>query len=451
MTIDHNARAVPQQQTSRGAALAFCVGFYFAARVIATVFLVRIAGMEPQAGAVATLVSTSLLLGFVGLSVMGAARGETDSAFHLAEVRWVLLFLGFSGCSLLWSETISPIVSAAYWCGTAADVAIVILLLRSYLAPGTAESLMKGFVWGAGFVAVISWVMPSQYDMRLGDEDYLNANTIGNLCAFGVFFAQYLMRAKSGRWSFAIFFLALTLVRSLSKTAIVAFLIGEGYLLVQDRIMSRRTKMYVMIGVTVVVIAFWGLFEAYYDLYTTYGNQSETLTGRTAIWAYVVDAASSRLWLGHGFDSMWKVVPVFGTFEARHAENEVLEQLYCYGMAGLVLLCGLYGSLYRKIRKRSGDAHRVIFIGLLLFVIVRGLAEAEPFDLLLPLWAIVLVTSLTGRRDAVTQPALGETPLSDLRGGGFETIPGAGSPAIVIPLSFVRSTASLRTPLGENR
>lgn len=410
MKTDHSARTFPQQQAPRGAALAFGVGFYFAARVISTVFLVRIAGMDPQVGAAATLISTFLLLGFVGLSVMGAARDETDSAFDLANLRWVLLFLGFSGCSLLWSETVSPTVSTAYWCGTAADVAIVILLLRGYLAPVTAESLMKGFVLGAGFVAVISWVMPSQYDMRLGDEDYLNANTIGNLCAFGVFFAQYLMRARNGRWGFAIFFLAITLVRSLSKTAIVAFLISEGYILIRDRVMSRRTRTYVMIVVTVVVIAFWGLFEAYYDLYTTYGNQSETLTGRTAIWAYVVDAASSGLWLGHGFDSMWKVVPVFGTFEARHAENEVLEQLYCYGLAGLVLLCGLYGSLYRKIRKGSGDAQRAIFIGLLLFVIVRGLAEAEPFDLLFPLWAIVLVTSLTTRRDAVTQPVPAEMP-----------------------------------------
>jgi exopolysaccharide production protein ExoQ len=258
MTVDHNAMATPPRQTSKGAALAFCVGFYFAIRVIATVFLVRVLGMEPQAGAVATLASTFLLLGFVGLSVMGAARVETDSAFDLADVRWVFLFLGFSGCSLLWSETVSLSISAAYWCGTVSDVAIVILLLRSHLAPIPAESLMKGFVWGACLIAAISWVMPSQYDMRLGDGDYLNANTIGNLCAFGVFFAQYLMRARKGRWGFAIFFLAVTLVRSLSKTAIVAFLISEGYLLIQDRIMSRRTKMYVMIAVTVVVIAFLG-------------------------------------------------------------------------------------------------------------------------------------------------------------------------------------------------
>jgi hypothetical protein len=71
-------------------------------------------------------------------------------------------------------------------------------------------------------------------------------------------------------------------------------------------------------------------------------------------------------------------------------------------MAGLALLCGLYGSLYRKIRKLSEGSLRVIFIGLLVFIVIRGLAEAEPFDLLLPLWAIVLVTSLVTRRETVT-------------------------------------------------
>jgi exopolysaccharide production protein ExoQ len=402
MTTDLNAIAMPPPQPSNRASLAFCVGFFFSFRVIAAVFFIRLVGVEPQVAAAATLALTFSLLSFVALSVMGSTSGETDAAFRLADVRWVLLFLAFSGCSLLWSETISPAVSSAYWCGPASDVAIVILLLRSQPAPIAAGSLVKGFVWGSCFVAAISWVMPSQYDMRLGDEDYFNANTIGNLCAFGVFFAQYLMRARRGRWSFAIFFLSITLVRSLSKTAIVAFLISEGHLLFHDRIMSRRTKTYVLIIVTVVVITFWGLFEAYYDIYTTYGNQSETLTGRTAIWAYVLDAASSRPWIGHGFDSMWKVVPVFGTFEARHAENEILEQLYCYGATGLVLLCGLYGSFYGKIRKLSNSSYRMIFSGLLIFVIIRGLAEAEPFDLLFPLWAIVLVSSLITHESAAT-------------------------------------------------
>ena len=439
--IDHKTMDLPQQQTLKGAHLALFVGFYFAVRAIAPVFLIRLVGLEPQAAAAATLASSFLVLGFVGLSGMGAMRDERDPAFDLGSIRWVFLFLAFSGCSLLWSETVSPVVSAAYWCGTASDVVSVVLLLRDRNAALTAEFLMKGFVQGACVVAIISWVMPSQYDMRLGDEDYFNANTIGNLCAFAVFFAQYLMRTRRVRWPLAIFFLSVTLVRSLSKTAIAAFLISEAYLLLQDRNMSRRTKTYVLILVTIVVTAFWGLFEAYYDIYTTYGNQSVTLTGRTAIWAYVVEAAPSRLWIGHGFDSMWKVVPVFGTFEARHAENEVLEQLYCYGATGLVLLCGLYGSFYTKIRKLPRGSHRVIFSALLLFVIIRGLAEAEPFDLLFPLWAIVLVTSLITRKAAGAQP-------DPLEKASLEMSWRPGALANVIPLSFVGAS---RVPPGAVR
>jgi O-antigen ligase len=168
----------------------------------------------------------------------------------------------------------------------------------------------------------------------------------------------------------------------------------------------------------VVVLVFWGLFEAYYNLYTTYGNQSETLTGRTAIWAYVFEAALTKPWIGYGFDSMWNVVPVFGTFEARHAENEVLEQFYSYGAAGLVMLCGLYGSLYLKIRKLSEGPIRMIFVGMLIFIIIRGLAEADAFDLLLPLWAIVLVTSLVTRDDAAGQRIRVDVLPSDQ---GFQT------------------------------
>ena len=156
-------------------------------------------------------------------------------------------------------------------------------------------------------------------------------------------------------------------------------------------------------AVTLVIFVFWGLFEAYYDFYTTYGNQAETLTGRTAIWAFVLDAALEHPWIGHGFDSMWKVIPPFGTFEARHAENELLQQFYSYGVAGIVMLCGLYGSLYRKIRRLPQGPLKVIFVSILLFVVVRGFAVAEPFDLLLPLWAIVLITMLVDYADTVGQ------------------------------------------------
>lgn len=386
-----------------GLALAFAVGFFLSFRIVIPVFLVRMLGTDPQTGAETKLALNALLLGLVCFAGLGTANRTFRSMLQLASIRWVIIYLVFSGCSLLWSATTSIPASVAYWCGTVSDVAIVVLLLRAGPVTGVANSVMKGFIWSTCCIALIAWIMPTQYDLRLGDEDFFNSNSIGNLCAIAILFGQYLMRRKEGKWRFTAFFLSVTLLRSLSKTAIVAFLVSEGYLIIHDRSISRKTKMFLTVAVITVIFIFWGLFEAYYDFYTTYGNQAETLTGRTAIWAYVFDAALEKPWIGHGFDSMWNVVPVFGTFEARHAENELLQQFYSFGVAGTVMLCGLYGSLYRKICRLPQGPVKIIFVSILLFVIVRGFAVADPFDLLLPLWAIVLITMLVDCADTVGQ------------------------------------------------
>jgi len=248
--------------------------------------------------------------------------------------------------------------------------------------------------------------MPTPSDLRLGDQQFFNANEIGNVCAFAILFAQYLTRSKCGEWRFAKFFLVISLVRSLSKTTLVAFLVSEAVLFILDRSMSRKTRILLIGSAFVLILAFWGLFEAYYDVYTTAGNQAETLTGRTAIWLYAVNGATDHpwtMWIGHGFDSWWKVVPPFGDelFEARHAENEVLQQFYAYGVLGVLILVGIYGCLFRQLRKLRPSPAKVLLLCLLIFVVVRGLAEAEPFDLLLPLWSITLISVVTNRESAL--------------------------------------------------
>ena len=284
---------------------------------------------------------------------------------------------------------------------------MVVLLLQGRPVVSAAHSLMKGFVWSSCFLAVVAWLMPAQKDLRLGDYDYFNTNQIGTLCAFSILLAQYLTRRRDGRWTWAITLLSITLLRSLSKTTIVAFVVAEAFLLIQDRSVSRRTKALLMSAVVVVVLVFWGLFEAYFDIYSSAGNQAETLTGRLGIWAWVADAITEKPWFGHGFDALWKVMPPFGAdaFEARHAENEVLQQIYAYGAMGVVMLCGLYGSFYRKIRTLAKGPARVALTSLLIFVLVRGLAEAEPFDLLLPLWAILMFSVLIECMEYGDEPA----------------------------------------------
>jgi exopolysaccharide production protein ExoQ len=387
--------------------LAFAVGFFFSFRVVIVLLSVRVLGTAPSAGAELSLLLGLLLLLVVCFHSLGYAQRTFGSMLQLSSIRWVLAFLVFSFCSLAWSATVSLPTSVAFWCGLVIDVALVVVLLRNGPMTGISHSVIKGFVVSTCCLAVIAWIMPGPTDLRLGDEEFFNTNQIGNLCAIAIFLAQYLNRRKAGRWGFAIFLLALTLLRSLSKTTIVAFLISESFLIIADRSISRKTKILLTVAVVLVILVFWGLFEAYYDVYTNAGNQAETLTGRTGIWAYVLSAALDQPWIGHGFDSMWKVIPPFGPeqFEARHAENELLTQFYAFGLVGVCLLIGIYGSVYRQIRRLSRGPVRIVLLSLLLFVVVRGLAEAEAFDLLLPLWSIVLISLLVERTSMADDPA----------------------------------------------
>ncbi len=257
-------------------------------------------------------------------------------------------------------------------------------------------------MWGACAVAIIAWLLPAQSDLRLGDEELLGPNAIGYLCAFALFFAQFLAREKDGKWGTTSLLLGVTLLRSLSKTTIIAFLAGEAFLLLRDKSMSRRTKVLLILGAAAMVASFSGLLSSYYDIYTNAGNQAETLTGRLGLWTYFLAEAVQQPWIGHGFHSVWKVVPPFGAdqFEARHAHNELLQQFYAYGVVGVFMFAGIYGSLWLQLRKLSARPRKTFFFAFLLFVLVRGLADTDAFDLSLPLWSIILISMLASHEGA---------------------------------------------------
>lgn len=380
---------------SRFLLTAFTVGFFFSFRSALAMISARWLGMGSQPGVMAMFIIEFALLLMIMFQAMGPADRPLRWMTQQATVRWVLLFLAFSCTSLLWSAAVSRPASFLYWCGLAADVAIVAVLLRGDAVSETSYSLMRGFIWSTCLLASMAWLMPATSDLRLGDPDYFNTNQIGNLCAMAIFMAQFLAGRGDAKRRGAIWFLVITLLRSLSKATIIAFAFAETMLMFHDKSMGRKKKIAIACAAVVVIVAYWGLIGSYFDDYTS-GSQAQSLTGRTGIWAYTLGVALDKPWFGNGMDAMWKVFPPFGRdmFEARHAENELLQQFFAYGVVGIVMLAGMYASLWRRIARLPKGTPKAVLTAIMAFVVVRGLAEAEPFDLLLPLWMMTLMSSV---------------------------------------------------------
>jgi exopolysaccharide production protein ExoQ len=394
--IHASALALNQPRVVAGTAMPFaaCVGFYLSFRLFFPLLAVRVFGQDAQAGVALSLALNYLLLLLAAFQTLGNTPSAIGSPLRWPCFRWALLFLSFSGISLFWSATASLPAATAFWCAMAADTAMVVLLLRGGAVGTVVNALMRGYIWGSCAIAFIAWLLPTQSDLRLGDEELLGPNQIGWCCAFAFFLAQYLMRRKAGNWTMPALLLAITLLRTLSKTTIVAFLAGQAYILLHDRSMRRRTKVLVIGSAVFVVFVFSHLLSDYYVVYTNAGNQAETLTGRIGIWLYFLSEAIQKPWMGHGFHSVWKVIPPFNDFEARHAHNELLQQFYAYGIVGVAMVIAIYGSIWRQLRRVADRPLRTFFLGMLLFVVVRCFADTETFDLSLPVWFIAMLGAL---------------------------------------------------------
>jgi O-antigen ligase len=267
------------------------------------------------------------------------------------------------------------------------------LLIRADGITRASESLLKGYLCGVALLCIVAWCAPTMQDLRLGDDEFLTPNGIGFECALGVLLCQYFApQAARWKWLGAVF--SLTLLRSLSKTTIVAFVIAEAIYLFRTNLFSRATKIKIVSFAALVTLAFSGLLANYYTVYINAGNQAETLTGRTSIWIVTLGYTLEAPWLGHGFHSFRNIIPAFGTFQPWHAHNEFLQQFFTFGVAGVALVVSLYVTFYRTCRRYRSHPFALTGLAILALVAIRGLADTERFDISFPLWAITSTSLL---------------------------------------------------------
>lgn len=392
-----------QRATAHRLKLPTTVGFFFSFRLFIMLLAVRVFSLDPAIGTSLTLLLNYVLFAAVAFYAFGPAASTPGSNLQSNSFRWVLVFFAFTLCSFLWTSTASLPAAGAFWLAMAADTAMLLLLLRSEDSLEVTASLFRGYIYGAVVIAVIAWLLPAQSDLRLGDEELLGPNQIGYVCAFAAFLAQYLISSGHRTMRYAAIFLSITLLRTFSKTTLAAFLVAEAYMLFSDHSMARKTKLAILILTALVLAAFSGVISSYFTLYANTGNSPETLTGRLGIWTYFLTEGAQTPWLGHGFHSVWNVVPLFGHFQARHAHNELIEQFYVYGVCGIVMLLGLYSSFFRQMRRLAASPLKTLGISFVLFAIVRGFADTEAFDLSLPVWLISLLSITALRTNSLSE------------------------------------------------
>jgi len=386
----------PQLQVSTRPLVALWSGFFYAARVMVVLLTVRLLGMDAETGvAISLVVNYGLFL--VALSTSGPATTITTRELRtVSPCRAALLYLVMTGVSLIWTVAASTAAASAFWLAMVCDVAIVVLQLRQYSATDVMEAIFRGFVYGAAVIAAIAWLLPPQSDMRLGDEELLGPNQIAWPCALAFFFAQCLLRRHmQGRWKACLVLFGVTLLRSLSKTTIIAFVLAQSYLLLVNSGLTRKAKIKIVCLCIVTLIAFAPLLISYFASYADSAS-AESLTGRIGIWTYLLAEAVERPWFGHGFHSVWKVIPPFYSsgFQARHAHNELLQQFYAYGALGIAMTVAIYATIVRSVRSLRDVQMKQMFAGLLFLILIRGLADTEAFDLSWPMWLLVLLGAL---------------------------------------------------------
>jgi len=133
-----------------------------------------------------------------------------------------------------------------------------------------------------------------------------------------------------------------------------------------SRVSKRDATVLVITGLVLVVV-FAMLAVAFRETLLPIFGKDTTLTGRTLIYASVIDSIMKRPWLGYGYMAFWTGLKgesanvVLSTFSGiGYAESGVLELTLGVGLIGLVLFLVLFfravgDAVYCLVRKPSPE------------------------------------------------------------------------------------------------
>jgi O-antigen ligase len=392
---------IPEAPTSRPGAAVFGIALLL---VIATVGWRRgqyfSGSLDPVVAAKALLSVLALGLAFL------LARSATRRRLGTASLWWLGLVLGSSVMGALAAEDLVA--------GGTVAARVVLLAATAFflLRAAPAMQVLSGMVAACGVVALVAagTGLPTLASGRLaGGIPALSPNELSLLAGVVVLYLVWRTVLGEAAWSAAVagvVFLGI-LWATESRTGLLMVVLG--CLVIGMHI--RRAAVGLVVGglvlgaATAVTAVATGVVT---DFVTRDGDGVSTLESRFIAWRAATDLAATGWQQLFGGGLALKIIPVRGQWwDEQPLDSSWVSLLVQAGLLGLAaaLLWALWafrGAL------RAPRPHRVLFLGLLVFLLGRSVVESGLFDAT-PAFLFFLMISLLAeggsRRELVTEAA----------------------------------------------
>lgn len=308
-----------------------------------------------------------IILIVIGILIL-ARRGIYCSLVLKSNV-WIILMLMYAGISILWSDF--PLVSFKRWIKEIGNLIMILIVLTDTDPLEAISTLLRrcAYVLITLSIVLIKYFpeLGRAYGPWTGEVEFrgvtTSKNMLGILClVFGLFFfwSLFTIRNKKKEVFVNIFFLAMIfwlLIGAKSATSLMCLFVGIFVIITTGLPILKRNVQHigVFIFVSVVLFALLQMSLNIGELAVFTLGRDATLTGRTHLWAQVLDMVTNPL-IGVGYDSFWlgdRMTKLWEKFwwHPNQAHNGYIEIYLNLGLIGIFLLLGVIWSSYKHARR----------------------------------------------------------------------------------------------------
>lgn len=341
----------------------------------------------------------------------------------IKENIWLILFIGLMLVSIVWSNM--PYISFKRWIRELTAVLMAFIIATEREPNQAIESIFRRTL----YVLIPFSVLLIKYFPDLGlfyvhHEGFqmwtgvtMHKNALGRLCLICMFFLiwSFIRRWRGHSVSVNryqtmaevfIFLLILWLLNGgeTSSSATAIYSLTAGIIMLMILLWMKKSQIKIGLPPLMFIVAFiigFGIATVIaggstMSQFTSTLGRSETLTGRTDIWAAILPIAMQSPILGHGFGGFWTPEVSEKIFQISESHNGYLEIILELGFVGILFFSIFILSCCQKaIKELDHDFDfGVLFICFIVMISLYNITEASINTFTSHLMAILLFLSV---------------------------------------------------------